>query len=149
MTDHQILQTFADKLVTQLQAATPKVTGKTAQAITATVSEEGTLQVEGPEYIQALITGRGPSKGKGGSLYSGILQWVKAKGLIPKEQKMTQESLAYVITRKIHQEGSLLYRKGGNKDSQLAKLLHTPNINPLIDQLTEYYTQEFTDLLIN
>ncbi len=148
MTEQEIFKTFATKLVEQLQAATPKASGKTAQAIGYTLTGSG-IEITAPEHLMALVTGRGPSKGKGGSLYKGILQWVKTKGLLPKEKNMTQESLAFVITRKIHQEGTLLYRKGGNNNSLLSNLVRHTDITPLMDQLAAHYTQQFTQQLTN
>lgn len=151
-TDQQILQSFADKMVAQLKAATPRVTGKTADVIHATVTESG-IQLIGPAHLRALVDGRGPSKSQGGSLYSGILEWVKAKGIVPKEPKMTQESLAYVISRKIHQEGSLLYRKGGDSNSLLAKALNNRNYTPLLIELAESHAEmiytQMTDTITN
>ena len=68
------------------------------------------------KYFTVLETGRKPSKGGGSSsgesLKDKIEQWIEQKPVILRD--ITKKSLAYLIARKIHKEGSLLYRKGGN-----------------------------------
>lgn len=67
-------------------------------------------------YIWTLEHGRGPtSEGakKGNpTLRESILLWIKQRGIVPID--ISQKSLAYLIARRIHKEGSLLYRQGGN-----------------------------------
>jgi hypothetical protein len=67
----------------------------------------------------ALDTGRGPSqKGNSGgqTLQSIILRWIFAKGIKPKGNTKGEIKyyhyigLAYVIARRIHQEGNMIYR---------------------------------------
>lgn len=152
MTDQQIIQAFADKMVAQLKAATPKASGKTAEAIHAIVTDTG-FEIITPPHLTALIDGRGPSKSQGGSLYKSILEWVKTKCIIPKEPKLKQESLAYVIAKKIHEEGTLLYRKGGDSNSLLAKTLNNTDYTPLLTALAENNAknirQEISDVINN
>jgi hypothetical protein len=53
--------------------------------------------------------GRKPSSPTGnGSLKGIILKWINAKGIIPKD-KISKETLAFLIARKIHREGDLLH----------------------------------------
>lgn len=53
--------------------------------------------------------GRKPTEKDGsGQLYKSILGWIDAKGITP--DGITKESLAFLISRKIHREGTRLYR---------------------------------------
>lgn len=67
-------------------------------------------------YIMTLEHGRGPTKrgAKKGNptLRESILAWIKQRNIQP--EGISQKSLAYLISRKIHREGTELYRKGGN-----------------------------------
>lgn len=64
------------------------------------------------DYWYYLENGRGPSKSSSKStqtLYESILEWIKVKGIVPKPDENgrlpSEQSLAYLITRKIHNEG--------------------------------------------
>lgn len=59
-------------------------------------------------YIMTLETGRKPGKQPP---TGPILQWIQQRGINPTD--ISQESLAFLIARKIGREGSLLYRLGG------------------------------------
>jgi hypothetical protein len=67
------------------------------------------------KYIRVLETGRGPTSAtatKGNpTLRENILEWVETK---VRPTDISAKSLAYLIARKIHKEGTLLYRQGGN-----------------------------------
>lgn len=82
------------------------------------------VQILANDYIFYLEYGRKPtgsgSSGGGGngeSLYDQILQWMNAKGIF--NLNMTQESLAFLITRKIHKEGTTIWRQNKGKPSGL------------------------------
>ena len=63
-------------------------------------------------YIMTLEHGRGPTKegatAGNPTLQENILTWIKQRGIQPTE--ITQESLSYLIARKIHREGTQVYR---------------------------------------
>lgn len=64
------------------------------------------------DYWIYVENGRGPTKGGGdGSLRRAILDWIKAKPILPTPDKNGKlpkpEQLAYLISRKIHQEGTV------------------------------------------
>lgn len=67
-----------------------------------------TLIIEGPAYAGAIESGRKPSEGGQGVLRAIIRKWIDVKGITP-TGKISKDSLAYLITRKIHQEGTMLY----------------------------------------
>jgi len=62
------------------------------------------LLITGEEYAGAMEHGRSPSTGGDGSLKAIIRQWIDDKKIIPKKG-ISKDSLAFLITRKIHQEG--------------------------------------------
>lgn len=76
--------------------------------------ENGVLKVSANKYIGALIFGRKPTTGSGnGVLKEKIRQWIDDKGIVPKDN-ISKDSLAFLITRKIHREGTSLYPQGSD-----------------------------------
>lgn len=98
---------------------TMKNTGAAAGSLQYRVVDTNHVQVisvmDGTNYIMTLEHGRGPTKTSTAStptLQTRIETWVEQRGITPGD--ISQSSLAYLITRKIHREGTKLYRKGGN-----------------------------------
>lgn len=88
-------------------------TGRTAAAITFEADDEG-VSVYGPAHLQTLITGRGPSGGgsAGDPKLSELLaQWAEDKG-IQLTGGITYKTFGFLAARKMHREGSELYRTG-------------------------------------
>lgn len=87
--------------------------GRTEQQLASQVVEDG-LTVTGPAHLQALITGRKPT-GSGAAgptpLRVILAQWAQKKGL-PLRRGQTYEELGKLIARRIHKEGTALYRTG-------------------------------------
>lgn len=85
--------------------------GRTEQQLAYVADEQG-LTATGPAHVQALITGRGPTTSSAGSglpLREVLAQWAEDKGL-KLNRGQTYESLGYVLARRIHAEGTALYR---------------------------------------
>lgn len=75
--------------------------------------EGARLTISAWDYIYYLEKGRGPTKGGGnGSLRQIIRQWIDDKGITP--DGISKDSLAYLITRRIHEEGTTIYQAGGS-----------------------------------
>ena len=85
-----------------------KASGYFGEHIDVEMYDEGG-RMRTPLYVGALVFGRKPTSSGGGgggrSLYSIILDWIKVKGITPDNPKMTDNTLAYLITRKIHKQG--------------------------------------------
>jgi len=85
-----------------------KASGYFGEHIDVEMYDEGG-RMRTPLYVGALVFGRKPTSSGGGgggrSLYSIILDWIKVKGITPDDPKMTDNTLAYLITRKIHKQG--------------------------------------------
>lgn len=97
-------------LVSLLQASMKQfnrnASGKTSESIQFEVIESResvVLQVVADKTIRTLQEGRGPTvQGGNGSLKDAIRQWIKDKGIV---SDIPNESLVFLITRKIHREG--------------------------------------------
>ena len=86
------------------------------------------LKIRMEDYGLAINEGRGKSGGGSGVLYPKILEWVKRKGLRPRNSKGQYEAwrnkaqqqigIAYVVTRKIHRFG---YKGTGFFDDAFAQ----------------------------
>lgn len=149
--DINILKQFGEVLLTDVKSVIPIVTGKTAEQ-TELKSNEVRIQILVAPYIKSLIDGRKPTregaKSSGESLYSKILEWVKAKGIQPREQSMSQKSLAYVITRSIHLNGTKLFQEGGG-NRIFDTVLTTARINSLASLIAESKQKDIGTLIDN
>lgn len=76
--------------------------------------DNGVLTVSANKYIGALIFGRKPTTASGnGVLKTKIRQWIDDKGIVPKDG-ISKDTLAFLITRKIHSDGTDLYPEGSD-----------------------------------
>ena len=86
--------------------------GRTAQALRSEATDDE-LTVLGPAHLQTLLTGRGPTTGSGTSsgdpLHTILEQWAQDKGIIL-SGGMTYRQFGFAAARKIHNEGTALYR---------------------------------------
>jgi len=76
-----------------------------------TADGSGTLY--GVNYVGTLETGRKAGKIPQGLRFI-IRQWMDDKSLFSSEKESKKNSIAYLIARKIANEGTALYRSGGN-----------------------------------
>lgn len=87
--------------------------GRTEQQLASQATDEG-LTLTGPPHVQALITGRRPTTGgnQGGPKLSEVLaQWAQDKGF-PLGRGQSYKTIGFLIARRIHQQGTALYRSG-------------------------------------
>ncbi len=107
-----IIQTWLngrrDAMRQEYNSSGRKASGYFGDHIDVEMYDEGG-RINTPLYVGALVFGRKPTSGGGGgggkSLYSMILDWIKVKGITPDNPKMTDNTLAYLISRKIHKQG--------------------------------------------
>jgi hypothetical protein len=112
-------QELTDRLVKDIQ--TKRVTkygavnasGRLAKSVNYKVNGS-TLTISAEQYIGALEFGRKPTTNgnKPGKLKDVIRQWIDEKGITPKDG-ISKDSLAFLITRKIHREGTTIWQQGG------------------------------------
>jgi hypothetical protein len=72
------------------------------------------VKMLGAAYAEQMQFGRGRTQNSGnGQLKAAILQWISDKGITPREAAMSNETLAFLISRKIHRDGySVAGREG-------------------------------------
>lgn len=81
--------------------------GKSADSLRVEASDKaGALY--GAKYFYQQKFGRKPGKFPP---IDDILDWIRAKGITPREPKTTQRQLAYLFARKIAQSGTDVYQK--------------------------------------
>lgn len=97
------------------------------------------MVVYADDYIYFSVYGRKPSVNgtKPGKLIDRIKQWILDKGIT---STVEQNQLAYLITRKIHREGSSIYLFSGKKNTGLLE-------NVLTQQMYKDFTDKFTKQL--
>jgi hypothetical protein len=82
--------------------------GKLVNSVSYEITDVG-ITISANDYIYYLLYGRKPTKsGGGGTLKDTIKQWMRDKGIKP-DGDMTEDTLAFLITRKIHKYGSSIY----------------------------------------
>lgn len=116
-------------------AAGNNVTGETLRSLSFESTETKGILFGAP-YIMVLEDGRGPSKGSGSrsgsKLQDIIYKWIGDKGVFNIQSEREKKSLSYIIARKIHQEGTTLYRKGG-KSGVISGVITDERINAFIE----------------
>ena len=142
--DKKTLDEFDKKLISDLRksldAAGTTASGKTKESLNS-VYTLNSYKLYGRAFIFGLEYGRKPTSGGGnGSLKGIILKWINDKGIIPKDG-ITKDTLAFLITRKIHREGDLLYStkrnfRGMNKPTGIINsVINDGRINELSKRL--------------
>jgi hypothetical protein len=110
--DPEILKSFADKTVFDIRQSMDvsgvTASGKFNRSLESTVSSNEVV-ITGLKYAGAIESGRKPSSGGTGILRALIRSWIDDKGIVP-TGGISKDSLAFLITRKIHQDGTRLYR---------------------------------------
>jgi hypothetical protein len=141
-----ILAGFAERTIEGIRSRIPNVTGRMSESLGYRIDEDGLTIFSSEKYFTVLETGRKPtsagaSKGNP-TLRESILEWIKNK---PIASDINPKSLAFLIARKIHEEGSLLYRQGG-KSGVISDFINNERIKEdLINNLNE----KFRDAVIN
>jgi hypothetical protein len=102
------------------------------------------LKIFGKQYIGALQYGRKPTTGSATqpTLRERIREWIDVKGIQP-DDDISKDSLAYLIARKIHEEGTLIYQKtGGESSGLLDDVINVDLVEEIRRNIILYYTQE-------
>ena len=141
-----ILKNFAEETIDGIKSRIPNVTGQSAKSLGYRIVGTELTIFSTDKYFTTLETGRGPTVNKtpgNPTLQQSIEQWIKDKPL--QLNGITAKSLSYIISRKIHEEGSLLYRQGG-KSGVISKSINDQVIK---EKLTDVLTDKFRDYVIN
>jgi len=135
-----ILKNFAEETIAGIQSRIPNVTGASAQSLGYRIEGTTLTIFSSQKYFTVLETGRKPGKRPPISV---IEQWIRDKPLAL--DGISAKSLAFLIARKIGEEGSLLYRQGG-KSGVISKSINDQVIK---EKLTDVLTDKFRDFVIN
>jgi hypothetical protein len=108
-----ILRSFATETINDIRlsmdASGVTASGKFNRSLQAEIKPDE-LVITGARYAGAIELGRKPtSSGGPGELRKLIRSWIDDKGITPTGD-ISKDSLAYLITRKIHEQGTLLHR---------------------------------------
>jgi hypothetical protein len=106
-----MITTLKDNIIREQAARGVKASGRSARSLRKEVTDSAG-RLYGLYYFLQQEQGRGPTRTLEPStptLRERIFSWLGEKGINPTD--ITKESLAYVIARKIHNEGTKLYRK--------------------------------------
>lgn len=136
-----ILKNFAEEVIAGIRSRIPNVTGQSAASLGYRIDAEGLTIFSSQKYFTVLETGRKPGKRPPISV---IEQWIKDK---PIASDISPRSLAFLIARKIGEEGSLLYRQGGKSgvisESINDKVIKEKLVDVLSDSFRDYVVNEF------
>jgi hypothetical protein len=110
-------------------------TGRLAESVNFEITEDAIL-IKADAYIYTLVYGRKPTSTKGGwsSAQSDIKKWIRAKGI---QSDISENQLAFLITRKITREGNSIYLFSGSNNSGLLN-------NVLSETLKKEFSGKFT-----
>jgi len=112
------LSTLRATILQNLAKYGRNATGETGRSLRIQLNPDGGALM-GRTFFSTLEVGRGPTRDftpHTPTLYQQILKWVKARGLVPDDPKMSQTSLAWAITQKIHKQGTLMFRTRQRQD---------------------------------
>lgn len=146
-TNKELIQQFFTELQQGVRNNIPSVTGATRAAIRTNVGDS-IGQLIGPAYIDALEIGRGPTRNSSPqtpTLREKILQWIRAKGI--QRDDISDESLAFLISRSIHKKGTRLFQSGRNS-GVISNVITQDAIDRFGRQLTDANVQNFSSRLL-
>lgn len=136
----KIVDAIKDKQVTKYGAV--NASGKLANSIRFETTNNGErLVVYAEDYIDYLVYGRSPGKRPPKDV---IRKWIDDKGLEP--IGISKDSLAYLIARKIGNEGTEIYKQGGS--NLLDGILTFEMIQDVRDKLQNDLLSVFTTELL-
>jgi len=135
-----ILKNFAEETIAGIKSRIPNVTGQSAESLGYRIAGTELTIFSTMKYFTVLETGRKPGKRPPISV---IEQWIKDKPIVP--DGISTRSLAFLIARKIGEEGSLLHREGG-KSGVISQSINDQVIK---EKLTDVLTDKFRDYVIN
>ncbi len=149
-----ILQREGDRLVLELQAMMvstgANASGRTSQSLqveTTTTDSAVGMSITGGIGWAFVEQGRGATRRDGdGAVGRAIRQWIDDKGITP-DGNMTKDSLAFLITRAIHQRGTLLHLLGERREVY-TNVITENSIQAILNEIgTEIEAEISTDIV--
>jgi|LGVF01.1.fsa_nt_gb hypothetical protein len=136
MSNAQIIEKYLEELSAEIVAKYNekgmRASGQFAETINVEATDSsGAIWAE--DYSQQLEEGRPPTSGSGnGSLLDRIKQWISDKGISSSD--ISEDSLAYLITRKIHRMG--WNRSGYGGVNLISEVLTPQRLDKLFNDLS-------------
>jgi hypothetical protein len=149
----KVLKKFGESLVADISQSIEQsgvsASGNLQRSLRYEVTDNR-LTVYAAAYAGAVEEGRGPTQKAGGDLRSQIRRWIDDKGIIP--DGITKDSLAFLISRKIHREGTALFNGtdfyGRTKPSMVIEgVVQDGRIDELKQDLIKTYVAQIKTLL--
>jgi hypothetical protein len=149
----KVLKKFGESLVADISQSIEQsgvtASGNLQRSLRYEVTDNR-LTVYGAPYAKTVEEGRGPTQKAGGDLRSQIRRWIDDKGIIP--DGITKDSLAFLISRKIHREGTALFNGtdfyGRTKPSMVIEgVVQDGRIDELKQDLIKTYVAQIKTLL--
>lgn len=145
------IETFLDRLFYEIinEAVSQGRMGSGGIANSLEVKVEGeSHQLLGWRWInEAWESGRGPTENTGGdgAVKRGVARWVSEQNITPRDD-ISIKSMIYLITRSIHEKGSLLFQQGGHS-GVLSHSINEAALNRLSKEvLISYSSDVFKEL---
>ena len=139
----QILDSFAIETIEAIRAKIPNVTGTMSNSLQYWIDESGLTIYSTEKYFTVLETGRKPGKRPPIDV---VEKWIVDKGIIP-DGGISTRSLAFLIARKIGEEGTQLFRDGGNSgvisDAINEQIIKEKVIDRISISFRDYVINEF------
>lgn len=136
-------EVFKSELSKKFDQYNLNATGRTLRSIDPRVNGN-VLTIFGADHIQTVQDGRPPTRNSGnGELIAAIKEWVAAKGI---------NINPYAVTKKIHQEGTRLWRGQDPRFKRPTDVLEVPSqrtITYIQKEATEFYTLTVTTTFVN
>jgi len=147
-----IVKAWLDERVKELKDNVDKnfkATGKTRDSIVSKIEGDSAI-IEGSSILEFGEFGRRKTQkvtAKGtGTLRDIIREWIDVKGITPRDG-ISKDSLAFLITRKIHRDGIKVPNKY-NEGAILSNVLNEKAIQELLDEFGAVLVGEFeSDIL--
>jgi hypothetical protein len=105
----QILDSFAKETIEAIRAKIPNVTGTMSNSLQYRIDDSGLTIYSTEKYFTVLETGRKPGKRPPIDV---VEKWIVDKGIIP-DGGISTRSLAFLIARKIGEDGTIIHQQGG------------------------------------
>lgn len=145
-----VLQTWLEDRVKEIKEAVDKnfkATGKTRDSITSRVEGDSGI-IEGSSILHFGEFGRAAtSESKKGRLYGIILEWIRIKGIKPRSADMSEKTLAFLIARKIDNEG-IKVPNNYNRGEILSSVINPESVQELVEEFGELLVGEFESELL-
>lgn len=119
------LNALRQRIIDNHIQAKQRASGRTIESLKVTVDDNHGI-LYGRQAFDVLETGRRPGKVPKG-FYQIIQQWVKDKNIQVEKPK----SFAYLVARKIANEGTELFRNGGRTD------IYSPDVEKTINNIMD------------